>query len=217
MNGIHDMGGLHGFGRVVVEPDEPVFHHRWEARVFGMVQSLGGGNIDAGRHAIERLDPVSYLRNGYYGRWLAAFENTLADLGVVTPDEVAARMTSLRSSPAKARSTAAPGPWTPARSSYVREVARTPRFTLNDAVRTRNHQPGGHTRLPAYARTRRGTIQAVHPAMVFPDDNAHGRGENPQHLYTVRFDAAELFGADAEPGAVVHLDLFEPYLEAADG
>lgn len=217
VNGIHDMGGMHGFGRVVVEPDEPVFHHRWEARVFGMVQSLGGGNIDAGRHSIERLDPVAYLRNGYYGRWLAAFERTLTDLGVLGASEVADRMTALRAAPAAARPVVAGPRWTPQAMHYVREISRSPRFALGDAVRTRNHQPSGHTRLPAYARTRRGAIQAIHPAMIFPDDHAHGRGENPQHLYTVRFDTAELFGDGAEPGAVVHVDLFESYLETADG
>src|SRR5204863_402815 len=92
MNGIHDMGGMHGFGDVVVEIDEPVFHERWEARVFGMIQSLGGGNIDAGRHSIERLDPVAYLRNGYYGRWLAAFERGLMHAGVLTDKEIEERM-----------------------------------------------------------------------------------------------------------------------------
>jgi nitrile hydratase beta subunit len=213
VNGIHDMGGMHGFGRVVVEPNEPVFHHRWEARVFGMVQSLAGGNIDAGRHSLERLGPVAYLENGYYGRWLAAFERTLTNVGVLGASEVADRMEALRAAPAAVRPAVASAHWTPQATRYVREVADSPRFAVGDAVRTRNHQPSGHTRLPAYVRTRRGTVRAIHAAMVFPDDHAHGRGENPQHLYTVRFDAAELFGDGAEPGAVVHVDLFEPYLE----
>jgi nitrile hydratase len=105
--------------------------------------------------------------------------------------------------------------WTPpARRSYSRSVDRPPRFAEGQTVRTRNHQPAGHTRLPAYARCRRGTIVHVHPAMVYPDDNAHGRGENPQYLYTVRFDGSELWGDVAEARTVVHVDLFEPYLEA---
>jgi nitrile hydratase len=208
MNGIHDMGGLHGFGRVVVEPDEPVFHERWESRVFGIVQGLGGANIDAGRHAIERLDPVSYLRNGYFGRWLAALERGLAGAGVVTADEIEERMASPRSA---ARPTG-PVTWKPARRSYARNVDAAPAFAVGQRVVTRNHQPSGHTRLPAYARCRRGEIARVHAAMVFPDDHAHGRGENPQYLYTVRFAAAELWGDGAEPNTVFHIDLFESYL-----
>jgi nitrile hydratase beta subunit len=211
VNGIHDMGGMHGFGAVEVEPDEPVFHARWEARVFGMAQSLPG-NIDAGRHAIDRLDPVTYLRNGYYGRWLAAIERSLVELGVVTPEEIAARRR--RRGLRAARRRGRPGAWSPVAGDYVRAVATAPAFAVGARVATRNHQPAGHTRLPAYARGRRGAVVRVHPAMIFPDDHAHGRGENPQYLYTVRFDAGELWGDAAEPGTCVHLDLFESYLEA---
>ena len=214
MNGIHDMGGMHGFGAVEVEADEPVFHRRWESRVFGMVQSLGGGNIDAGRHSIERLDPVAYLKDGYYGRWLASLERALAALGIVSAAEIAARMKRPRRRKTTARKAAEPR-WRPAARSYVRSVERTPAFAVGQTVRTRNHQPAGHTRLPAYARCRTGTIALVHPAMVFPDDNAHDRGENPQFLYSVRFAGAELWGAAAEPGTFVHIDLFESYLETA--
>jgi nitrile hydratase subunit beta len=210
VNGIHDMGGMHGFGAVEVEPDEPVFHARWEARVFGVAQSLGG-DIDAGRHAIERLDPVAYLKDGYYGRWLAALERSLVQLGVVAPGEIAARMKARRRRAAARRGPRAA--WTPVAGDYVRAVATAPAFAAGERVATRNHQPAGHTRLPAYARSRRGDVVRVHPAMVFPDDHAHGRGENPQYLYTVRFDAGELWGDAAEPGTCVHLDLFESYLE----
>jgi len=219
MNGIHDMGGLHGFGRVEVEASEPVFHARWEARVFGMVQSLPGDNIDAGRHALERLGPVAYLRNGYYGRWLAAMERSLVEFGVVTDDDIRARMRRRRRRNVEAiqpvrregQTARQPSP----RASYAREVDRLPLFRDGQMVRTRNHQPAGHTRLPAYARCRRGTVVRVHAAMVYPDDHAHGRGENPQYLYTVRFDGRELWDSSAEPATVVLLDLFEPYLEPA--
>jgi nitrile hydratase beta subunit len=204
------MGGLHGFGAVRVAADEPVFHARWEARVFGIVQHLGGGNIDAGRHSLERLDPVAYLARGYYGRWLAALERGLLAGRALAPGEIEARLTA-------PRRPAAPRPGTtwnpPPAVDYTRPVPRAPAFGVGDAVRTRNHQPAGHTRLPAYARCRAGTVVHVHAAMVYPDDHAHGRGENPQHVYTVRFTAEELWGDAAEPRAVVHLDLFEPYLE----
>jgi nitrile hydratase subunit beta len=219
MNGIHDMGGLHNFGSVVVETDEPVFHHRWEARVFGMVQTLPGNNIDAGRHSLERLDPVAYLVHGYYGRWLAALEQGLLDLGSLAPDEIEVRIRQAggdgqHGASAKRRDTPQTPAWTPPPArSYVRQVDREPAFHEGQAVRTRNHQPAGHTRLPAYARCRRGTIARVHSAMVYPDDHAHGRGENPQHVYSVRFNGNELWGTSAEPGTAVYLDLFEPYLE----
>ncbi len=105
--------------------------------------------------------------------------------------------------------------WQPVRRSYARQVDSAPAYAVGQRVVTRNHQPAGHTRLPAYVRCRRGDIAHVHPAMVFPDDHAHGRGENPQYLYTVRFAASELWGEDAEPNCVFHVDLFESYLEAA--
>ncbi len=213
MNGIHDLGGLHGFGTVEVEPAEPVFHHRWQARVFGMVQSLPG-NIDAGRHSLELLGPVAYLKNGYYGRWLAALERGLAAAGVLGADAIDARMKARRRRVPRAARTGRAA-WSPATRNYARQIAARPAFSAGQWVVTRNHQPAGHTRLPAYARRRRGVVARVHPAMVFPDDNAHGRGENPQYLYTVRFDGGELWGAGAEPGTFVHIDLFEPYLEPA--
>ena len=205
------MGGLHGFGKVDVEADEPVLHARWEARVFGMIQGLGGGNIDAGRHSIERLGPIEYLENGYYGRWLGALESGLVEGGVVTAEEIAQRMTAPQPVPSPSK----PASWRPAKRSYIRKVDAAPAFAVGQSVVTRNHQPAGHTRLPAYVRAHRGQTARVHAAMVFPDDHAHGHGENPQYLYTVRFAAAELWGEGAEANSVLYIDLFESYLEAA--
>jgi len=212
MNGLHDMGGLHGFGKVEVESDEPVFHERWEARVFGMIRSFGGGNIDAGRHSIERLDPVSYLANGYYGRWFAAMLGTLVDAGVLTEEEISQRLRERRRIKTSSGRRKRPS-WSPKSTEYNRNIAAARRFAVGDLVRTRNHQPSGHTRLPAYARCKRGVVVATHPAMVFPDDHAHGRGENPQYLYTVRFEGRELWGDAAEANTRIHLDLFESYLD----
>lgn len=205
------MGGWHGFGKVEVEPNEAVFHHPWEGRVFGIVQSFAG-NIDAGRHSLERLDPVTYLKNGYYGRWLAALERGLRETGIVTNEEIEARV---RAGKKRKRGTGRARPrWTPgAGRSYARDTGASPRFSVGDRIVTRNHQPVGHTRLPAYVRCRRGVVSRVHPPMVFPDDHAHGRGENAQPLYTVRFDGRELWGNDADPATSIHLDLFEAYLE----
>jgi nitrile hydratase len=214
VNGIHDMGGMHGFGRVEVEPAEPVFHERWEARVFGMslLASLRlGGSIDARRHGLERLDPVAYLANGYYGRWLARLERELERRGVLREGELAARLAGR--GVAAAPLPALPQPSAPAAHPFLREVAREPAFRVGERVRTRNHQPEGHTRLPGYARSRRGVVARVYPACVLPDTNAHGLGENPQHVYAVRFEGRELWGEVAEAGSCVHVDLFESYLE----
>jgi nitrile hydratase len=214
VNGIHDMGGMHGFGPVLVEADEPVFHARWEARVFGMsamVMRRLLGNIDARRHGLERLDPVTYLANGYYGRWLARLERELVASGVLGRGELDARA-------AGGAAPAAPVPELPSapRSSahpFLRQVDRAPAFRVGDRVRARNHQPKGHTRLPAYVRSRRGVVARAYPACVLPDTNAHFLGENPEFVYAVRFEGRELWGEGAEPGTCVHVDLFESYLE----
>ena len=214
MNGIHDMGGLHGFGAVEIERDEPVFHGRWEARVFGMSAIATrrlGGNIDARRHGLERLDPVTYLRDGYYGRWLARLEQDLVARGVLAPGELEARLAG-RSAPA-ASPAQLPAPGASPAHPFFRPIDRPARFRVGDRVQTRNHQPAGHTRLPGYARSRRGVIARAYPACVFPDTNAHFLGEHPQHVYSVRFDARELWGENAEAGSFVHLDCFESYLD----
>jgi nitrile hydratase len=218
VNGIHDLGGMHGFGRVEVEPDEPVFHAPWERRVFGLRVLAGlrlGGNIDEGRHWIERLDPVRYLAHGYYGRWLASLEDRLRALGVLQPGELEARVAGGTAPAAPLPPLPAPRP--PAPHPFLRIIERAPAFAAGDPVRTRNHQPSGHTRLPAYARVRRGVVARVYPPCVFPDAHAHGAGDAPQHVYAVRFSCRELFGEGAEPGSFVHLDCFEPYLEPDPG
>jgi len=192
MDGIHDLGGMHGFGPVVVEHEEPVFHAAWEGRVFALAGlAIRGGlaNPDAFRHAIERLSPAEYLTAGYYGRWLAALERLLSERGALP-----------RRAPA---------------ATARRDVPRVARFAVGDAVVARKVHPAGHTRLPRYVRGRRGVVACVHPAWVFPDTNAHERGEHPQHVYAVRFAATELWGDDADPAASVHVDLFESYLERA--
>jgi nitrile hydratase len=184
MDGIHDLGGMQGFGPVV--RDEATFHEAWERRVFGIALASSLANIDAFRHAVERLDPVTYLTAGYFGRWLAALERLVAE------DDARVR----NGSPLARRT-----------------VERVPRFQVGAAVRVRDLRTDGHTRLPGYARGRRGRVERVHPAFVLPDTNAHGRGEDPQYVYCVRFAGSEIWGGTAEPGTCVHVDLFEPYLE----
>jgi nitrile hydratase len=183
---------MHGFGRVRTLATEPPFHAPWEGRVMAMMRLWirdGRASIDAFRHAIERMHPTAYLTTGYYGRWLKALETLLAEM--------------------EPRSSASP----PAATGVIRTVTAAPRFRIGQAVCGRNLHPSGHTRLPRYVRGKHGVVVRVHPACVFPDTNAHGLGENPQHVYSVRFVAIELWGADGEPGTSVHLDLFESYLE----
>ena len=194
MDGIHDLGGRHGFGGSLEDREEEGFHADWERRVFAMnalLMARGCFNVDAMRHAIERLDPVAYLADGYYGRWLGALETLVEECG------------------------GRPQPGRVSELGALRRVEAAPRFAVGDAVRTRNLHPAGHTRLPGYARGRRGRIALHQGAWVFPDTNAHDLGECPQHVYAVRFDGRELWGEDAEPGTVVHLDCFESYLEPA--
>lgn len=220
MNGVHDLGGMHGFGPIVREEHDPVFHAEWEAHVRGL-QDLTEGrfyNIDAFRYGIERMEPAEYLRAPYYERWLTSIATNLIEAGVLTGDELDARTDLLRRQPDAAspsqetRSTPAPAN-IPGPSSVA--PPRSPRFAVGDAVVTHNVHPIGHTRLPRYARGKRGVINLVHGAAVFPDTNAHGLGEQPQGLYNVRFDGRELWGDSAEPRATVSIDLWESYLEPA--
>lgn len=216
MNGVHDMGGTAGLGPVAPETDEPVFHHDWEARTHALnLASPTRGNIDAGRHRLELIPGPEYLRMSYYEKWLTRLETLLVEGGFVTAAELAsgrADPTAPKATPVRAAAdvpAALTGPY-----SYVRD-AGAPRFAPGDRVRARNLHPSGHTRLPRYARGRWGVVEAHHGAHVFPDTNAHGKGENPHHLYTVRFTAQELWGPDASPRDSVSLDLWEPYLERA--
>ena len=212
VNGIHDLGGRDGFGRVEIEVDEPVFHERWEARVFGLNlgAALGAGleNIDAMRHRIERIPPVAYLTLGYYERWLRSLESLLRDRGILREGELEAAMAGRPFAPEPLP----PLPGPPANPGARRDTRARPLFAVGDRVVTRNHQPHGHTRLPGYARGRRGVVERLYGTWVFPDSNAAGEGECPQHLYCVAFEARELWGDAAEPRSRVQVDLFESYL-----
>jgi nitrile hydratase len=219
MNGVHDMGGMQGMGALAYEKDEPVFHEPWEARVFALRRAMGAWrkwNIDVVRHSVERLPPDEYLRTSYYERQLLAFIELMIERGFLTREEAE------RGTPEAGSAKATPA-HSPERAAAMiskgipvtRDIAITPAFGAGQKVRTRNMHPEGHTRLPRYARGKRGTIERDHGVHVFPDTNAHGLGENPQHLYSVRFAARELWGESASPRDSVYLDLWEDYLEPA--
>lgn len=212
MNGIHDLGGMHGFGPVEPEANEPPFHARWEAAVVAIMRATRGAglyNIDEFRHAIERMEPAHYLRATYFERWLDGIARLLAEKGVISPAELAARAAAPRD--AVAATGPARGP-SPRDETSFRPPAAPPRFAVGAAVVTGNTHPPGHTRLPRYARGKRGVIAAHRGCHVFPDTSAHGRGEQPQHVYGVRFAARELWGETAEANQHVYLDLWESYL-----
>lgn len=200
MNGVHDMGGQHGHGPVVEEKDEPVFHHRWEGRVYALMRLARRAeifNLDEMRRAIESIPPAEYLADTYYERWLAALESLLAEKGVTRQ---------------KARRFSGKNP--PAPDGAV------PRHVVGDRVRARNLNPRHHTRLPRYARGHAGVIEAVRPAAVLPDVNAHVAGPEDRRpfepVYTVVFDAHELWGEDGGERDRVGVDLWESYVESAE-
>jgi nitrile hydratase len=219
VNGVHDMGGAHGFGPVEPEPDEPVFHADWERRAFALTVAMGftgEWNLDGARFAREDRPPADYLARTYYEIWLGGLERQLAERGLVAPEEVEAGRAVAPARPVKRTLAAADVARTLGRGGpTTREPPRPARFAPGDRVRARNLHPEGHTRLPRYVRGRVGTVVLVHGCHVFPDSNAHGGGEDPQWLYTVRFDGRELWGPDADPTVAVSTDAFEPYLEPA--
>jgi nitrile hydratase subunit beta len=218
MNGVHDLGGMHGFGPIEREENEPIFHAAWEGRVLGIQQNVRTFlNVDAFRHGIERMPPAEYLRASYYERWLASVERNLIELGLIDGDELEARVALLREHP-DAESTHgdnAPSPILAVKAPPESPPPHAPRFEAGDAVVTRNVHPVGHTRLPRYARGKRGVIHRAYWPQTFPDTNAHGLGEQPQMLYSVRFVGRELWGDQAEPGQVIYLDLWDSYLDPA--
>jgi nitrile hydratase len=217
VNGVHDMGGMAGLGRIEPEPEGCVFHHDWEGRVHAMtLASPTRSNIDAGRHQRELIPGPEYLRMSYYEKWFRSLSDRLVDQGLVTAAELAAGHAAEDAARGSPRLLAADVAATVSRrGSYVREAKAPPRFAVGDAVRARNINPEGHTRLPRYARGHAGVVTALHGTHVFPDSNAHGKGEDPHPLYTVRFEARELWGEAAGPRDSVSLDLWEPYLERA--
>ena len=217
MNGVHDLGGMHGMGAIEPEHDEPVFHSEWEARAFALNIAAGAWrkwNIDAGRHQIELLPPADYLRMSYYEKWAVRLAELLVKHGLVTREEFESGQPARGSVKATPPLTAAQVPSLLRTGAAVsRNVSIAARFQAGQRVRARNINPTGHTRLPRYARGRVGTVDRDHGVYVFPDTNAHFLGENPQHVYSVRFTARELWGDQASARDSVYVDLWDDYLE----
>ena len=225
MNGAHDLGGMHGFGAVEPEPDEPVFHAAWERRAFALTLAMGAWrrwNLDMSRSIREQMPPAEYLATTYYEHWMFGLERLLVETGLLTRDEIE-RVRRGEIAPAGAPVEVQEGALRRddvARVAYKRRGARLddpvpPMFHVGESVRARNIHPLGHTRLPRYCRGRRGVIAIDHGVFIFPDTHAAGQGTKPQRVYSVRFTARELWGPDASPRDCVHVDLWDDYLEAA--
>ena len=217
MNGVHDMGGMDGFGAVEVEQNEPAFHERWEGRVMAMVRAMGangGINIDMQRFSRESLPPTVYLASSYYKKWFLALEQSMIDRGMIGKDEIAVGH-SLRQNPPLTRGKFSMDDVAriTTRGSFRRDASAPPVFAIGDRVRARNINPVTHTRLPRYARGHTGVIERINGCHVFPDSAARGQGDNPQWLYTVVFASRDLWGDDADPTLKVSIEAFEPYLE----
>lgn len=222
MNGVHDMGGLQGFGPVQIEPDEPLFHAAWERRALGLTLAMGATgqwNIDQSRSVRESLPPAVYLSSSYYEIWIRALERLMLDRGLVTAAELqrgepieAARPLARVLARDAVDAVLARG------SSTQRPTSTAARYALGQRVRARNLHPQAHTRLPRYVRGHVGTVTLVHGGHVFADRHAatapgQAFDDRPEWLYTVAFDGAELWGPSAEPGTVVSVDAWEPCLE----
>ncbi|HLY45722.1 MAG TPA: nitrile hydratase subunit beta [Stellaceae bacterium] len=217
-NTVHDMGGMHGFGPVVAEAHEPPFHEAWEGRVLAMQRAMGYTRlwtIDGGRASIESLPPVTYLAASYYEKWFLGLEKRCVAHGLVGEDEIAAGRALRPGVRLNRKLTAEDVPLTTMRDDFARPAVAPARFRPGDQVRTRNLNPLTHTRLPRYARDKRGVVEAVRGCHVFPDSAATGAGDDPQWLYTVVFSARELWGEAADPTLKVSIEAFEPYLTAA--
>jgi nitrile hydratase beta subunit len=205
MNGVHDMGGMDGFGPMEIEKDEPVFHHEWEKRMYGLALTAArdGRNIDEFRHAIERIPAPVYLASSYYERWLNALMTLLVEKGRITREELIGCGAD-PVAPSQPPNTFEGKPPTVRRGHA--------RFHEGDRVIARNLNPSGHTRLPRYVRGKRGVIHRDWGSYVFADSNAHHAGERAQHVYSVEFEARELWGIDAPRKDTLRIDLWEDYL-----
>ena len=219
MDGAHDMGGVKWSGPVQPEPDEPVFHAEWERRAFAITMAMampGGWNIDMTRFARENRRPEDYLSKSYYQIWLAGLERLMLERGLIASDEIEAGKPLHPAKPVAKTLTPDDVARVLHRGGPTERDATAPaRFATGDRVRAKTIHPPTHTRLPRYVRGHVGIVERVLGCHVFPDSNATGAGENPQWLYTVTFDGAELWGEASDRNLTVSVDAWEPYLEAA--
>ena len=216
MNGIHDMGGMHGMGPIKYDPNEPVFHEPWEGRAWGL-RAAGSwlrGRFGTSRYDLERMPPADYLRVSYYERWFLMLVSRLLRSEFITPEELA----SGKADPSRPAPTRLPAPARPliAPSTRVNQPVKAA-FKVGQRVRARNIHPEGHTRSPRYTRGKTGTVIRLNGAFALQDTDVNGiwLGGRAQQVYTVRFAARELWGSQASPRDSIYVDLWEDYLDRA--
>ena len=207
MRGIHDLGGMYGFGPVVREDAEPVFHEEWQETVFAVMMSAftasPGLTTDQYRHSVERMAPSHYLPVHYYERMLTGITTLLVERGVLDHADLEQRAGG-------AFPLALPNAAEPLANLTPQPVAR---FRVGQQVRVRNYNSKGHTRAPSFCRGKQGTILRVAPKFPFPDTSAHGGEFREEHTYHVEFAARELWGAEGGEKDSVVVDLWDSYLE----
>ncbi len=218
MNGVHDLGGMQGFGPVVDEPDEPRFHAPWEGRMLALQRAIlfmRVWNLDAFRYAQERLPAEVYLSVSYYHRWLLGLTNSALEHGLFTRAELDAGHAQGPAKPVPRTMGISDIEGAKLRPPFGRTATTQARFAPGTSVRTTNIHPIGHTRLPRYARDKVGRVEAVHGCHAYPDGIVAGDRSAAAWLYTVVFDGRRLWGEDADPTLTVSIEAFEPYLEPA--
>jgi len=219
MNGAQDLGGQMGFGPIELEENEPNFHAKWEERAFALTLAMGATgswSIDTSRFARESLPPADYLSSSYYEIWTKGLEKLLLAKNLVSEDELKAGRALVLAQPVARVLRADQVAATLAKGGPADRPEKQPaRFRVGDRVRTKRMHPEHHTRLPRYARDAVGTIETIHGVHVFPDANAHGKGEQPTWLYCVAFKGTDLWGAESDPKLSLRIDLWEPYLDLA--
>lgn len=219
MNGVHDLGGMQDMGAITPEKSEPVYHAAWEGRAYGLTRAMGGWhlwNLDAVRYQRELIAPADYFRMSYYERWIEGLLELMLKNKLVTRTEIDSARPAAHTAKRTPTFTADKVPAFVAKGVPARRsVTVAANFLVGQQVRARNLNPVGHTRLPRYARGRIGTVDRDHGVFVFPDTNALFLGEKPQHVYSVRFAARELWGEQASQRDVVYIDLWDDYLAPA--
>jgi nitrile hydratase subunit beta len=217
MNGIHDMGGMQGMGPIEYEEKEPVFHAQWEGRVLAMTRAVTAtGKLKGGlRPPIESLTAFEYLRMSYYEKWLTSLTVRVVASGSLTRAEIENGHTAEGSAKSVPALPVADVPAFMRRIPPMRKDEVAPRFQIGQHVRARNINPVTHTRLPRYVRGKAGTIERDRGVATLPDTNLYGLGEKPQHVYSVRFSARELWGDQAAVQDAVYVELWDDYLEPA--
>lgn len=218
MNGIHDIGGMDNIGPVNIEKDEPVFHEDWESRVYAMTLATMGAGIfvtDEVRFVTETIPPADYLTFKYYEKWLYSLEQLMLQKNMVTQEELESGEVSAPELTAgiEAASLERMAYGMKNRIPVFVDADIPPRFKVGDTIVARNINPLHHTRIPRYIRGRRGVVEMDHGIFLLPDTNAHGGPDKPQHVYSVRFSARELWGEDAPANDSLYIDLFDDYMD----